>query len=155
MKKTFLGLGIIALLSGGLTGCASFSAHQYQNTVEKLIADLNQGREDALVKASSVPFLVDQEIILLPKDLVLFWHNLVAARFMVKEALVKGNMPVDKATYRQFAATMEGESFFANYVSAKAYWVIIETPSYRLTLLLDKDKVGKRILKGWKGPESL
>jgi hypothetical protein len=155
MKNALLQWGLLVIILISLANCASFTTYRYKNSVEGIIEAINQGDVQELLAQSSVPFLVDQEIMLLPKDLELFWHNLVAKKFILKNPLIRETLPVDKQTFSRFATTMEVESFFANYISPKAYWVNIETSAFRLALLLDRGKGRKIVLKGWKGPASL
>jgi hypothetical protein len=153
MRKAVFYLCLLMLVPL-LTQCASLAV-RYTGTLEDAVRYINLGDAKGLVKLSGVPFLCDREIVLLDKDLGIFWGNLVGKKFSLKNPVFGKPVPIDGQTYKEFASTMEVESFFSNYLSDKACWVKVETGDFRLTLLLDTAKNGATVIRGWKGPDAL
>jgi hypothetical protein len=149
MKKIVLFLVVISLI-----GCVSLQ-QQYYNSAEDVIGLINDGKADELSSMTQTPFLLDGEIIILDNDMKDFWKNILKAGFRVKNPTIVEPYPVGEDTYKEFAKTMEVESYFKKYVSKKGHVIVVETEKFKLLLIMDKTKKNKTKIIGFKGPEAL
>lgn len=92
-----------------------------------MIRDLNTANEDRLVELSSLPFLLDGEMVVREQDLRTLWHNLRTAGFTFAEADVVSVSPVDGSSYLRFADNKEVQVFFKKYVAKDAAVAEIKT----------------------------
>jgi hypothetical protein len=150
MKK-----GILLLLCVFVVSCASLQQKRYSNSTEQVIDLINRAQSGELSDITQTPFLLDSEIIILDRDMKDFWERITEAEFLIPNAFLMESSPVTKSTYKEFAPTMEAESFFGKYVTDKAYLVVVETETMRIKFLMDRVKFGTMRIIGMKGPESL
>lgn len=149
MKKITLFLIVIALV-----GCVSLQ-QQYHNAADDVIDLINDGKADELSDMTQTPFLLDGEIVILDNDMKDFWQNIIKAGFGVKNPSIVEPYPVGENTFKEFAKTMEVESYFKKYISEKGHVVVVETDKFKLLLIMDKAKKNKTKIIGFKGPEPL
>ena len=136
-----------------LASCASLQRSWDQGNVETVARLINEGRADTLADMSSVPFLVDGEIVTLKSDIASFWAGIVKAGFRVEGAALTQAAPLAPASYTQFADSMEVKTFFAQYVKKGARLLEIGTSqSAKKILLLFGDTSFKKTIYGFKGP---
>jgi hypothetical protein len=145
-------LSVVAVLLV-IVSCVSTQRSQDEASTQ-LFADLiNSGQADKLVSMSAVPFLVDQEIVSLAADVGSFWRTLVQSGYGVGAASLTIAFPVSDSSYREFADTVEVNTFFAKYVTKGTRLLELKTATGKRILLLVKDELfGKKIICGFRGP---
>lgn len=149
MKK-FIPL-LIAIV---LVGCVSLQ-QQYYNAADDVVDLINDGKAEELSEMTQTPFLLDGEIVILDNDIKGFWQNIIKAGFRVQNPSIIDPYPVNENTFKEFANTMEVESYFKKYISKKGHVVVVETDKFKLLLVMDKAKKNKTKIIGFKGPEPL
>jgi len=107
--------------------CSTVPPSKNPNRIGGLIKELNTASEDRLVELSSLPFLLDGEIIVREQDLRTLWHNLRSAGFTFAEADVKAVTPVDPSSYLKFGDNKEVQAFFKKYVAKDSAVAEIQT----------------------------
>jgi hypothetical protein len=147
MKKIPILLAGVMLLLGA---CVTFKVDEDQ--VTKIIKLINSGDTDKLARVTSVPFLLDGEIIALQDDAGLLWKNLAQAGFTLQNAALADLIPVKEDTYKLFADTWEVEVFFKKYVPPKSMVAQVKADNGDFLLLLDGEKKGYAQILGIKGP---
>jgi len=136
-----------------LASCASLQRSRDQGNVETVASLINEGRADTLTAMSSVPFLIDGEIVTLKPDIASFWTGIVKAGFKVEGAVLTQAAPLAPASYTQFADSMEVKAFFAQYVKKGARLLEMGTSqSGKKILLLFGDTSPRKTIYGFKGP---
>ncbi|RKX84499.1 MAG: hypothetical protein DRP57_05770 [Spirochaetes bacterium] len=149
MKKIML-IAAAALLV--LSSCASFIHMQDTNTVNSFTDLINTGKTDKLVKMSKTPFLLDQEIIVLTRDIKTLWRNIIKAGYKIKEPQFKNGEPVNENTYLEFYNSMEVKTFFKKYVKKGSRVIQFKTGNGKRIILLVEPSFFGRNIRGFKGP---
>ena len=149
MRKSLLLLLCIAALS-----CASLQQKRSTSSVEDVLGYINSGKAEELAAVSQTPFLLDAEIILLKEDVTEFWSQIVKVGFQIPDDRTISSTPATSATYKDFAATMELQSFFQKYVSNRAHIVTVETDQFSVYFITDRVGFGEIKILGMKGPEA-
>jgi hypothetical protein len=99
-----------------------------------------------------VPFLYDTEIIMMEQDMTMLWTNLMSTGFTMKEADVIHIQKIDKATYKEFGDNMEIEAYFQKYLPGKALLSRVSSKDGDYLFLTARDRKGKTLVYGFKGP---
>jgi hypothetical protein len=149
MKKTLLLLLCITVLS-----CATLQQKRFAGSVEDVIEYINAGQASELSNISQTPFLLDAEIILLKEDVMEFWGQIVKVGFQIQEYQSIASVPITSTTYKDFADTMEVQSFFEKYISKRAYLVTVKTDHFSVYFITDRVAFGEIKILGMKGPEA-
>ena len=147
MKRVCLCLAAIALL---LASCATIGDGKVAGL--KVADYIDKGQADDLTKLSSVPFIVDADIVNLPADISTFWKAIVATGFKVNQKAVSRLIKKDAEGIKTFGDTMEIRTFFAKYIDPQAVLVELSAADGRKLLLILKDFGPKSVLYGLKGP---
>lgn len=147
-----LGAALAALLF--LSGCASLPTSQRESRVEALLEVLAAGEVDEAVELTSVPFLLDSEILTTEQDAKLLWSNLkeVSALFVAAEII--SIRPAWEEDYTLFNDSAEMRVFFERALPENPSLVEIATPHGRFFLLLSGRRFGTPRFVGMKGPVS-
>ncbi|MCD6122085.1 MAG: hypothetical protein J7K04_09640 [Spirochaetales bacterium] len=149
MKKIILITAAVLLV---LSSCVSFVHMQDNNSVSSFTNLINTGKTDRLVKMSKTPFLLDQEIIVLPGDIKALWANIIKAGYKIKEPQLENGEPVNENTYLEFYNSMEVKTFFKKYVKKGARIIKFKTGrGKRIMLIIEPSLFGSNI-RGFKGP---
>ncbi len=149
MKRLLFITTVVAIV---LSSCASFMHMQDVNSVSDFSTFINKGRIDTLIKMSRVPFLLDQEIIVLPKDIRTFWTNIVHAGFKITKPELEQGETVNENSYLEFYNSMEVKTFFKKYVAKDARIIRLKTGTGKSILLIIELKLLGRYIRGFKGP---
>ncbi len=144
----FTVLALAALVA--LATCATLQ--QDQHRVEKLAQLMNRGQADRLAAMSTVPFLLDQEILVLPQDVAYFWRSVLAAGYRLEEPQVERGSAVGQDSYREFRDSMDVRTFFKKYVKKGTRLLELKTGDGRRVLLLVRGGTLSRRICGFKGP---
>jgi hypothetical protein len=132
------------------TSCASIQTRD-GNDAALIVRALSTGRADLLAGMSSLPFLVDQEIVSLQADVDSFWKTMAGSGFRV-DASGPLSVPVSESSYREFADTMEVRTFFAKYVVKGTRILELSSSGKRVLLLVHEEPFGRMLIQGFKGP---
>ena len=151
-KKLIEPLAAVIAAALVLSSCASLQRFQDEGDLDRVATLINAGRSEGLAAMSLTPFLLDQEIIVLPADVSTFWENVAKAGFRVEGAVLARAFSVAADSYREFADTMEVKSFFSQYVKEGARILELETSAGQRVLLLGRSEWFAWKLLGFKGP---
>jgi len=101
---------------------------------------------------SAVPFLLDQEIVVLPQDVAAFWDTIAAVGFQVTEPALETGEPVGPDSYKLFYDSFEVRTYFKKYLKPNARLLTLSVHGGQRLLLLVRDRFGRRTVYGFKGP---
>ena len=135
-----------------LSSCAGLVGPPGGADAERLAALVNSGTPEALSQSSSLPFLVDQEIVSLKGDVAAFWK---AVRGVRLELAVIPGFPaplVTGDTYKDFGASFETRVFFKKYLPREARLYTFTVQGGKRVMLIAKDDLFSRTVYGLKGP---
>ncbi len=141
-------LALAALVA--LATCATLQ--QDQHRADKIAQLVNRGRVEELAAMSTVPFLLDQEILVLPQDVAYFWKSVVEAGYRLEEPKDERGSAVGPDSYREFRDSMEVRTFFKKYVKKGTRLLELRTGDGRRLLLLVRGGALSRRICGFKGP---
>jgi hypothetical protein len=148
MKKLpYLLLAVIILAS-----CASIQRSEDAGNVERISELINSKQAEKLTAMSELPFLLDQEIIVLPKDVATFWSTIIQVGFKVEEPVLERGARVGPQSYREFYDSMEVQTFFKKYLRKQSRLLELRTNTGQRILLLVTDTLFTRKIHGFKGP---
>jgi hypothetical protein len=148
MKKLpYLMLPLILLAS-----CASIQRVEDEGNVERISELINTGQADKLTAMTELPFLLDQEIVVLAKDVATFWSTIVEVGFKVEEPSLERGVKVAPESYKEFYDSMEVRTFFKKYLKKQSRLLELKTSTGQRILLLVTDTLFTRSIHGFKGP---
>ena len=148
MKKLpYLLLSVILLAS-----CASIQRSKDEGNIERVSELINTGQAEKLTAMTELPFLLDQEIIVLAKDVATFWSTIVEVGFKVEEPSLERGVKVTPESYKEFYDSMEVETFFKKYLEKQSRLLELKTNTGQRILLLVTDTLFTRAIHGFKGP---
>ena len=148
MKKLpYLLLSVILLAS-----CASIQRSKDEGNIERVSELINTGQAEKLTAMTELPFLLDQEIIVLAKDVSTFWSTIVEVGFKVEEPSLERGVKVTPESYKEFYDSMEVETFFKKYLEKQSRLLELKTNTGQRILLLVTDTLFTRTIHGFKGP---
>jgi len=148
MKK----LPLILLLVILLASCASIQRSKDEGNIKRISELINTGQAEKLTAMTELPFLLDQEIIVLAKDVATFWSTIIEVGFKVEEPALERGAKVGPESYREFYDSMEVETFFKKYLKKQSRLLELETSTGQRILLLVTDTLFTRTIHGFKGP---
>jgi hypothetical protein len=148
MKKLpYLLLSVLLLAS-----CASIQRSKDEGNIERISELINSGQTAKLADMTETPFLLDQEIIVLDKDVETFWTTIVEVGFKVEEPALERGVKVGPESYLEFYDSMEVETFFKKYLEKQSRLLELKTNTGQRILLLVTDTLFTRKIHGFKGP---
>jgi hypothetical protein len=148
MKKLpFLLLPVVLLAS-----CASLQRSKDEGNIERISELINSGQAEKLTAMTELPFLLDQEIIVLDKDVATFWSTIVKVGFKIEEPSLERGTQVNSESYKQFYDSMEVKTFFKKYLKKQSRLLELKTNTGQRILLLVTDTLFTRSIHGFKGP---
>jgi hypothetical protein len=148
MKKLpYLLLSVLLLAS-----CASIQRSKDEGNIERISELINTGQADKLTAMTELPFLLDQEIIALAKDVATFWSTIVEVGFKVEEPALERGVKVGPESYQEFYESMEVKTFFKKYLNKRSRLLELKTSTGQRILLLVTDTLFTRTIHGFKGP---
>lgn len=148
MKK----LPYLLLLALLLASCASIQRSKDEGNIERISELINTGQSQKLVEMTELPFLLDQEIIVLDKDVRTFWSTIVEVGFKVEEPVLQSGTRVGPESYKEFHDSMEVETYFKKYLERRSRLLELKTNAGQHILLLVTDTLFTRTIHGFKGP---
>lgn len=150
-KRIVAGLLGLALI-GVFTSCASIQRSRDQGSVRTVAGLINQRDAEALNDMSAVPFLLDQEIVVLDRDVAAFWRTALQVGFRVEEPELESGTRVTGESYREFYDSMEVRVFFSKYLRRNTRLLELTTRGEQRILLLVSGGGAARRIHGFKGP---
>lgn len=148
MKK----LPYLLLLVVLLASCASIQRSKDEGNIERISELVNTGQAEKLTAMTELPFLLDQEIIVLAKDVATFWSTIVEVGFKVEEPALERGVKVGSESYKEFYDSMEVQTFFKKYLKKQSRLLELKTSTGQKILLLVTDTLFTRTIHGFKGP---
>jgi hypothetical protein len=148
MKKLPYLLVLVILLAS----CASIQHSKDEGNIERFSELINTGQAEKLTAMTELPFLLDQEIIVLAKDVETFWSTIVEVGFKVEEPSLERGEKVTPESYKEFYDSMEVETFFKRYLKKQSRLLELKTDTGQRILLLVTDTLFTRSIHGFKGP---
>jgi len=148
MKK----LPYLLLLVVLLASCASIQRSKDEGNIERISELVNAGQAEKLTAMTELPFLLDQEIIVLAKDVATFWSTIVEVGFKVEEPALERGVKVGSESYKEFYDSMEVQTFFKKYLKKQSRLLELKTSTGQKILLLVTDTLFTRTIHGFKGP---
>jgi hypothetical protein len=148
MKK----LPYLLLVGILLASCASIQRSKDEGNIERISELINTGQAEKLTAMTELPFLLDQEIIVLAKDVATFWSTIVEVGFKVEEPVLERGVKVGPESYKEFYDSMEVKTFFKKYLKKQSRLLELKTNTGQRILLLVTDTLFTRTIHGFKGP---
>jgi hypothetical protein len=148
MKKLPYLLLVVVLLAS----CASIQRSKDEGNIERISELINTGQAEKLTAMTELPFLLDQEIIVLAKDVETFWSTIVKVGFKVEEPSLERHVKVTPESYKEFYDSMEVRTFFKKYLKKQSRLLELKTNTGQRILLLVTDTLFTRSIHGFKGP---
>jgi hypothetical protein len=148
MKKIPYLLLVVILLAS----CASIQRSKDEGNVERISELINTGQAEKLTAMTELPFLLDQEIIVLAKDVATFWSTIIEMGFKVEEPVLERGVKVGPESYKEFYDSMEVKTFFKKYLKKQSRLLELKTNTGQRILLLVTDTLFTRTIHGFKGP---
>ncbi len=150
-KKRALRFTILVLATLlALTSCATLKRDE--RGVEGIARLVNAGQAERLTAMSTLPFLLDQEILVLPQDVAFFWKSILAVGYRLEEPRVERSAAVGPDSYRQFRDSLDARAFFKKYVKKGTRLLELRTGDGRRVFLLVRARGSSRQISGFKGP---
>ena len=150
--KRIVQLLVAAALVVAVSSCASLQRSRDVGSVRTVARLINSANAQALSAMSSLPFLLDHEIVALQRDVEAFWDTALAVGFRVEEPTLERGERIDGESYREFYDSMEVRTFFKKYLNKSSRLLELRTLEGRRILLLVTDSWFKRTINGFKGP---
>ena len=135
-----------------LASCASIQRSKDEGNIERISELINTGQAEKLTAMTELPFLLDQEIIVLAKDVETFWSTIVKVGFKVEEPSLERGVKVTPESYKEFYDSMEVRTFFKKYLKKQSRLLELKTNTGQRILLLVTDTLFTRSIHGFKGP---
>jgi hypothetical protein len=148
MKKLPYLLLVVILLAS----CASIQRSKDEGNIERISELINTGQAEKLTAMTELPFLLDQEIIVLAKDVATFWSTIVEVGFKVEKPVLERGVKVGPESYKEFYDSMEVKTFFKKYLKKQSRLLELKTNTGQRILLLVTDTLFTRTIHGFKGP---
>jgi hypothetical protein len=148
MKKLPYLLLVVILLAS----CASIQRSKDEGNIERISELINTGQAEKLTAMTELPFLLDQEIIVLAKDVATFWSTIIQVGFKVEEPVLERGVKVGPESYKEFYDSMEVKTFFKKYLKKQSRLLELKTNTGQRILLLVTDTLFTRTIHGFKGP---
>lgn len=151
-KMTIAAVSILILIV--LSSCTTVKAVPNDKAIERFIELYNSGDTVRMTEMTSIPMLIDGEIVARSGDADFFWNRLSEAGFSFEGPDSFTKEPVDENARFMFGDTMEVSTFFDKYVPDTAVVVRVKGPGGDFILLLSGRKGRYPFIFGFTGPLS-
>lgn len=149
MRLRYLSLVALIVL---ISSCATAPVAQRENRIMGLVDRINGDSLVRVMEVTSVPFVLDREILSLERDVETMWSNMREAGFFLLNAEIDEIMPVQEGSYRRFGDTMDMRVFFEKYIPEDATLVRISSDNGDFLFLLGDKFWGVPRMYAMKGP---
>jgi len=153
MKKLVITIVSILLLIA-VSSCTTFKAVPNEKAIERFIELYNSGDTERMTAMTSIPMLIDGEIVARNTDADFFWNGLAKAGFTLDGSESFTTEPIDSNSSLLFGNSMEVSTFFTKYVPETAVVVRVKGPGGDFILLLSGRKGRYPFIFGFTGPIS-
>ena len=153
MRKITIALVSIMILIA-LSSCTTMKAVPNDRAVKRFIDLYNTGNTEKMTAMTSVPMLIDGEIVARSSDADFFWTRLAEAGFKFDGSEYYTIEPLTDKSSLIFGDTMEVATFFNKYVPPTAVLVRLSGPGGDFILLLSGRKGRYPFIFGFTGPLS-
>ncbi len=154
MRKVSIAIVSVVILLA-FASCTTFKAVPGRKAITRFIELYNTGDIDRMTMMTSIPMLVDGEIVARTGDAEFFWTRLSEAGFSFENSDSSYSVePVDQNSFLLFGNTMEVRTFFTKYVPETAVIVRLKGPGGDFILLLSGRKGFYPFIFGFTGPVS-
>ncbi len=151
-KITIVSVSVMILIA--LSSCTTMKAVPNNRAIKRFIALYNSGDTEKMTEMTSVPMLIDGEIVARTSDANFFWIRLAEAGFKFDGSEYYTVEPVTNKSSLIFGDTMEVATFFDKYVPPTAVLVRLSGPGGDFILLLSGRKGRYPFIFGFTGPLS-
>lgn len=151
MKKMKIVLISILILIA-FSSCTTMKSVPKEKAIERFIELYNTGDTARMTEMTSIPMLIDGEIVARSSDADYFWNALAKAGFTLDGSESFSVTPLDSNSSLLFGDTMEVSTFFAKYVPETAVIVRVKGPGGDFILLLSGRKGPYPFIFGFTGP---
>jgi len=153
MRKITIALVSMMILIA-LSSCTTMKAVPNDRAVKRFINLYNTGDTEKMTVMTSIPMLIDGEIVARTSDANFFWTRLAEAGFKFDGSEYYTIEPVTDKSSLIFGDTMEVATFFDKYVPSTAVLVRLSGPGGDFILLLSGRKGRYPFIFGFTGPLS-
>lgn len=140
-------VAIFALLTAA-AGCTSLGGSGGSSDVRKIVDLISFGDVDALIANTSVPMILDGELIYRTSDIEGFWTTVRENGLTFSDFETLSFSAVSADSYVLFAESYELKTYFAKYVPETSRIALLESGSDAVVLLLGEMKSGIREILG-------
>jgi hypothetical protein len=148
MKRSLAFLAVLLAFSS----CATLQRSRDESGMMTVARLIESGQTETLARLSAPPFLLDQEILLLPADVATFWQGIVAAGYRLEGPELDRGSALNTDSYRAFRDSMEVRTFFKKYVKRGTRLLELHTRDGLRILLLYRSTLFSKQIVGFKGP---
>ncbi|MCD6396981.1 MAG: hypothetical protein J7L71_05535 [Spirochaetaceae bacterium] len=153
MKKIkWIAVSLVILIA--FSSCTTMKVVPKERAIERFIELYNSGDAEKMTEMTSVPMLIDGEIVARTSDANFFWTRLAEAGFKFDGSEYYTIEPVTNKSSLIFGDTMEVATFFDKYVPPTAVLVRLSGPGGDFILLLSGRKGRYPFIFGFTGPLS-
>lgn len=110
-----------------ISSCATVPVAQRESRIMALVDRINGDSLTRVVEVTSVPFVLDREILALEADVRTMWSNMRDAGFVLVNPKIDEIIPLRSESYKRFGDTMDMRVFFEKYVPEDATLVRINS----------------------------
>ena len=151
MNKTIIAaVSVLVLIS--LSSCTTVKAVPKEKAIERFIELYNSGDTERMTAMTSIPMLIDGEIVARNSDADFFWKSLAKAGFTLDGSESFIVEPLNSSSSLLFGNSMEVSTFFTKYVPETAVLVRVKGPGGDFILLLSGRKGRYPFIFGFTGP---
>ncbi len=151
MKKISM-IAVLMLILIVFFSCTTMKAVPKERAIERFIELYNTGDTVRMSEMTSIPMLIDGEIVARNADADFFWNSLAKAGFTLDGSESFTTEPLNSNSSLLFGDSMEVSTFFAKYVPETAVIVRVKGPGGDFILLLSGRKGRYPFIFGFTGP---
>lgn len=149
-KRIIAAVTVLVLIA--LSSCTTMKVVPKDKAIERFIELYNSGNTERMSEMTSIPMLIDGEIVARNTDADFFWNSLVKAGFTLDGSESFTVEPVNSNSSLLFGDSMEVSTFFTKYVPETAVTVRVKGPGGDFILLLSGRKGRYPFIFGFTGP---
>ena len=151
MRKIVI-TGVSAAILIILASCTTMEAVPKENSIHRFIDLFNTGNAALIGEMTSIPMLIDGEVVARSDDADFFWNRLEEVGFKLDKETEYNVQAVSKKARLLFGDTWEVNTFFDKYVPNTAVIVRVSGPGGDFILLLSGRKGKYPFIFGFTGP---
>lgn len=149
-KITIVTVSVVILIA--FSSCTTMKAVPKEKAIERFIELYNTGDTARMTEMTSIPMLIDGEIVARNNDADFFWNSLAQAGFTLDGSESYTVEPINSNSSLLFGDSMEVSTFFTKYVPETSVIVRVKGPVGDFILLLSGRKGRYPFIFGFTGP---